>query len=312
MAFIDPKEELLNIILTQHGRKKLAEGDLKIKYYAFFDDEVDYLVSSGFTTISSSVQIPIPGPEPVYALSGFSDTGGGAYLATALGSGSQNQLDSTIVVMYQLINTGSGAGLGALVSAGTGSGAASSTGYTFEVGSLANVGHKFASNSKGVTQRRAILRAISGSDAGKIFFHTMTVPAQVSRVTGSIQDSSSYATSNGNFTAGGVNYATIGVNLAESTLSQSAGLCAFIGLAQTSRALTEAEVLTWYNRCTSSLQVEMCPVAGVSTTFLYQARDFTNGVLLPRSGGNDHCYIATGSLTLIDVSGSSLGSTNNS
>jgi hypothetical protein len=49
MAFLDPKERVMDIILTQHGRKKLAEGKLQVKYYRFFDDEIDYtpIVYSG-------------------------------------------------------------------------------------------------------------------------------------------------------------------------------------------------------------------------------------------------------------------------
>ena len=37
MAFLDPKEHLLKIILTQHGRKKLSEGSLKIAFYTFLE-----------------------------------------------------------------------------------------------------------------------------------------------------------------------------------------------------------------------------------------------------------------------------------
>jgi hypothetical protein len=43
MAFLDPKEQMLKLILTDYGRRKLSEGKLKVKYYSFFDDEVDYL-----------------------------------------------------------------------------------------------------------------------------------------------------------------------------------------------------------------------------------------------------------------------------
>lgn len=46
MAFLDPKEEILQIVLTQHGRKKLAKGEFSPKYFSFSDDEVDYVVSS--------------------------------------------------------------------------------------------------------------------------------------------------------------------------------------------------------------------------------------------------------------------------
>lgn len=53
MAFLDNKEELLKFIFTEYGRKKMSEGDLDVKYYVFFDDEVDYEVLSGL--ISGSV-----------------------------------------------------------------------------------------------------------------------------------------------------------------------------------------------------------------------------------------------------------------
>jgi hypothetical protein len=52
MAFLDPKEELMKIILTDYGRKKLSSGDFKVVYYSFFDDEVDYEVSSGVSELS--------------------------------------------------------------------------------------------------------------------------------------------------------------------------------------------------------------------------------------------------------------------
>lgn len=53
MAFVDNKERVMEIILTQHGRKLLNKGKLIAKYYKFFDDEVDYQVPvyhSGSTT----------------------------------------------------------------------------------------------------------------------------------------------------------------------------------------------------------------------------------------------------------------------
>lgn len=42
MAFIDAKERVMIITLTQLGRRKLSEGKLNIKYYTLNDDEVDY------------------------------------------------------------------------------------------------------------------------------------------------------------------------------------------------------------------------------------------------------------------------------
>lgn len=50
MGFLDTKEDLLKIILTQHGRKRLSEGNLRVAHYAFLDDEIDYEVSSGVVT----------------------------------------------------------------------------------------------------------------------------------------------------------------------------------------------------------------------------------------------------------------------
>ena len=45
MAFLDKKEQVLEIVLTQHGRKMLGKGKLSPKYYAFSDDEINYQVS---------------------------------------------------------------------------------------------------------------------------------------------------------------------------------------------------------------------------------------------------------------------------
>jgi len=50
MGLLDKKEHILNLILTQHGRKRLSEGNLNVSYYAFLDDEIDYEVSSGIST----------------------------------------------------------------------------------------------------------------------------------------------------------------------------------------------------------------------------------------------------------------------
>lgn len=41
-SFLDSKERIMEVILTQKGRQKLAQGKLNIKYYAFHDDEIDY------------------------------------------------------------------------------------------------------------------------------------------------------------------------------------------------------------------------------------------------------------------------------
>lgn len=54
MAFIDSKNETINFILTQHGRKLLGEGNFAIAYYGFGDDEIDYQSTSGIS--SGSIQ----------------------------------------------------------------------------------------------------------------------------------------------------------------------------------------------------------------------------------------------------------------
>ena len=42
MSFFDPKEEVLNIELTQYGKMLLSKGKFKPAYYAFFDDDIIY------------------------------------------------------------------------------------------------------------------------------------------------------------------------------------------------------------------------------------------------------------------------------
>ncbi len=42
MSFLDPKEDMIKFILTEHGRELLASGEFEVVYYAFGDDEVDY------------------------------------------------------------------------------------------------------------------------------------------------------------------------------------------------------------------------------------------------------------------------------
>jgi hypothetical protein len=53
-GFLDTKENVMEIILTEYGRKKLAEGKLIVKYYRFFDDEVDYKVPETYSSASTT------------------------------------------------------------------------------------------------------------------------------------------------------------------------------------------------------------------------------------------------------------------
>lgn len=47
MTFFDPKEEVLDIQLTQYGRHLLSKGKLRPSYYAFFDETVLYDANYG-------------------------------------------------------------------------------------------------------------------------------------------------------------------------------------------------------------------------------------------------------------------------
>lgn len=42
MKFLDRKEQVLELDLTQYGKSLLSRGKFKPVYYAFFDDDVIY------------------------------------------------------------------------------------------------------------------------------------------------------------------------------------------------------------------------------------------------------------------------------
>jgi len=54
MIFFDPKEEVLDIQITQHGKRLLSKGKFKPSYYAFFDNDILY--DSEFAGFSESQQ----------------------------------------------------------------------------------------------------------------------------------------------------------------------------------------------------------------------------------------------------------------
>lgn len=55
MEFFDRKEEVLEIQLTQEGKRLLAKGEFKPFYYEFFDDDILYdSVGSGFDELQNS------------------------------------------------------------------------------------------------------------------------------------------------------------------------------------------------------------------------------------------------------------------
>ena len=56
MAFFNKKEEVIDIQLTRYGKKKIASGNFKPKYYQFFDDDIVYSQSSPAYTSESQNQ----------------------------------------------------------------------------------------------------------------------------------------------------------------------------------------------------------------------------------------------------------------
>ena len=59
MSLFDSKQEVINIELTSHGKKLLAQGKLSPKYYAFFDDDVIYDYSYAALTESANGEADI-------------------------------------------------------------------------------------------------------------------------------------------------------------------------------------------------------------------------------------------------------------
>lgn len=53
MGFLDPTEQIVDLVLTPEGKKQLASGDLSFEYFSLHDDEIDYrplfYLSSSFT-----------------------------------------------------------------------------------------------------------------------------------------------------------------------------------------------------------------------------------------------------------------------
>ena len=65
MEFFNKKEEVLEVMLTNYGRDRLAAGQLNPTYYAFFDDDVMYDVSgSGYTEDQNDAEERIQSNTP--------------------------------------------------------------------------------------------------------------------------------------------------------------------------------------------------------------------------------------------------------
>lgn len=58
MRFFDSKEEVLDIQLTQVGKRKLARGRFRPYYYAFFDDDILYNVARVGVTEEQNSSVP--------------------------------------------------------------------------------------------------------------------------------------------------------------------------------------------------------------------------------------------------------------
>jgi len=54
MGFLDKKERIFDVVLTDKGRELLSKNQLKIEYYAFSDDGIDYSGSLNISRIYTS------------------------------------------------------------------------------------------------------------------------------------------------------------------------------------------------------------------------------------------------------------------
>ena len=65
MAFFNPKEEVIDIELTQYGKNLLTRGKFKPAFYAFFDDDIIYdSTYAGFAEIQNNIEERIQNQTP--------------------------------------------------------------------------------------------------------------------------------------------------------------------------------------------------------------------------------------------------------
>lgn len=78
MRFLDSKEEVIDVELTQHGKRLLSKGIFKPEYYAFYDDDIIYDVAwashSEDQNDSESRILESPRPGVQYNFSGVETT----------------------------------------------------------------------------------------------------------------------------------------------------------------------------------------------------------------------------------------------
>ena len=85
MKFFNPKEEVLDLQMTNYGRKLLSNGEWKPTYYAFFDDNVLYDGQyGGITENKNNIESRIQGETPTLRTQG-NFTGREEYLFDDIG-----------------------------------------------------------------------------------------------------------------------------------------------------------------------------------------------------------------------------------
>jgi hypothetical protein len=108
MSFFDPKEDVIDIELTDYGKILLSEGKLKPVYYAFFDDDIIYdsqyaAITESATVAATRIEDETPRMKSFYSISSKSKVN------TAGGSDSIQAIDTyqkeNIKLGYQPIGT---------------------------------------------------------------------------------------------------------------------------------------------------------------------------------------------------------------
>tara|TARA_Y100000296_G_C5156726_1_gene249505 strand:+ start:65 stop:1192 length:1128 start_codon:yes stop_codon:yes gene_type:complete len=86
MAFFNPKEDVIDIELTQHGKRLISKGKFKPVYYQFFDDDILYDVAHTYASPSANrmtelqneseprIQEETPRLRPQYSFISVDDT----------------------------------------------------------------------------------------------------------------------------------------------------------------------------------------------------------------------------------------------
>ena len=105
MTFFNPKEEVLDIKLTQYGRHLLSKGKMKPVYYAFFDEGVLYdAASAGTTETKNSAETRIQ-DETVTMKTQHCFTGRDEFLFDGIGTeGLDEDEDRAEIAVYERLH----------------------------------------------------------------------------------------------------------------------------------------------------------------------------------------------------------------